>query len=116
MGYQAEGPQWRGIFLTAAKELREGGQPAPFTTVSPDTTMRMPIHLLYDLAAVHEIGDMGADSDLRSDFTFTDFDQTWTMWVRRGVLNARPGASPDTPLTVSGPKAAPAGAGGHPAA
>jgi linear primary-alkylsulfatase len=27
------------------------------------------------------------------------------MWVKRGVLNARKGASPDTQLTVSGPKA-----------
>src|ERR1017187_6294215 len=69
MGYQAEGPQWRGIFLTAAKELREGVQPAPFTTVSPDTTMRMPIHLLFDFAAVHVIGDKAADADLRIDFT-----------------------------------------------
>ncbi len=29
MGYQAEGPQWRGIYLSAALELREGAQPAP---------------------------------------------------------------------------------------
>lgn len=116
MGYQAEGPQWRGIFLTAAKELREGVQPAPFTTVSPDTTMRMPIHLLFDFAAVHVIGDKAADADLRIDFTFTDYDQTWTMWVRRGVLNARLGASPDTQLTVSGPKAALVGAVLQPAA
>ena len=28
LGYQVEGPQWRGIFLTAARELREGVQPA----------------------------------------------------------------------------------------
>jgi len=28
MGYQIEGPQWRGIFLTAARELSEGVQPA----------------------------------------------------------------------------------------
>ncbi|WP_431070700.1 alkyl sulfatase C-terminal domain-containing protein [Microbacterium phyllosphaerae] len=28
------------------------------------------------------------------------------MWVKRGVLNARLGASPDAQLTVSGPKTA----------
>jgi len=28
------------------------------------------------------------------------------VWIRRGVLNARPGASADTHLTVSGPKSA----------
>ena len=37
--------------------------------------------------------------------TFTDLGQTWTLWIKRGVLNARTGASPDTQLTVSGPKA-----------
>jgi len=35
MGYQAEGPQWRGILLTAAKELRAVVQLPPFTTGEP---------------------------------------------------------------------------------
>lgn len=35
LGYQAEGPQWRGIFLTAARELRDGVVPASFSTASP---------------------------------------------------------------------------------
>jgi alkyl sulfatase BDS1-like metallo-beta-lactamase superfamily hydrolase len=106
MGYQAEGPQWRGIFLTAALELREGTQPAAFSTASPDTILAMPIDILFDFAAVHITGDKAAEADLRIDFTFTDHDQTWTMWVKRGVLNARRGTSPGTQLTVSGPKAA----------
>ncbi|GHE25691.1 alkyl sulfatase [Kitasatospora indigofera] len=109
LGYQAEGPQWRGIYLTAAKELREGVQPAPFATASSDTVLAMPVDILFDFAAVHLIGDKAADADLRVDFRFTDLDETWTMRVRRGVLNARRGAAPETPLTVSGPKAALAG-------
>ena len=118
MGYQAEGPQWRGIFLTAARELREGVLPAAFVTASPDSILAMPIDILFDFAAVHLIGDKAATADLRIDFRFTDLDETWTMWIARGVLNARRGASPDAGLTVSGPKAAlvgallkPAGAG-----
>ncbi|MFC8449281.1 alkyl/aryl-sulfatase [Kitasatospora sp. NPDC057223] len=106
MGYQAEGPQWRGILLTAARELREGVQPASFATASPDTILAMPIDILFDFAAVHLIGDRAATAELRIDFHFTDLDETWTMWIARGVLNARRGASPDTLLTVSGPKAA----------
>jgi alkyl sulfatase BDS1-like metallo-beta-lactamase superfamily hydrolase len=106
MGYQAEGPQWRGIFLTAAKELREGVQPARFATASPDTVLAMPVDILFDYAAVHVIGEKAADVDLRIDFRFTDLDETWTMRVARGVLNARRGASPDARLTVAGPKAA----------
>jgi alkyl sulfatase BDS1-like metallo-beta-lactamase superfamily hydrolase len=106
MGYQAEGPQWRGIFLTAAKELREGIQPAPFTTVSPDTVLSMPIDILFDFAAVHVIGEKAAEVELQVAFVFTDHDETWNVQLRRGVLNARKGSAGDASLTISGPKAA----------
>lgn len=109
MGYQAEGPQWRGVFLTAARELREGILSAAFATASSDTIAGMPIDILFDYAAVHVIGEKAADVDVRIDLHFTGTDETWTMWVRHGVLNARAGAHPDTALTVSGPKAALAG-------
>lgn len=107
MGYQAEGPQWRGIFLTAAKELRDGIVPAAFATGSADTVLAMPIDILFDFVAVHVNGERAADVDLRLGLVFSDHDdQAWTMWIRRGVLNARPGMSGDTDLTVTGPKAA----------
>jgi alkyl sulfatase BDS1-like metallo-beta-lactamase superfamily hydrolase len=108
LGYQAEGPQWRGVFLTAARELREGARPTPFATASPDTIMAMPIDILFDFAAVHIDGKRAADADLRMNFEFTDQQpsQTWTMWVRNGVLNARRGRATDAKLAVSGPKAA----------
>ena len=106
MGYQIEGPQWRGMLLTAARELREGALPASFATASPDTMMAMPIDILFDFAAVHVNGEEAAKVDLRVNFTFTDLNETWTAWVKRGVLNARNGAAADAQLTISGPKAA----------
>jgi alkyl sulfatase BDS1-like metallo-beta-lactamase superfamily hydrolase len=76
---------------------------APF----PDTVRAADGRVLFDPAWFDYIGDKAADADLRIDFRFTDHDdETWTMRIRRGVLNARPGASPDTHLTVAGPKAA----------
>ena len=110
MGYQVEGPQWRYIYLTAAKELRQGPRPAAFSTASPDTILAMPVDILFDYAAVHLIGDKAADADLSIDFTFTDPDQTWAKTVNRGFFNARKGASTDPQLTVTGPKAALSGA------
>ncbi|MGC5165436.1 alkyl/aryl-sulfatase [Luteimicrobium sp. DT211] len=110
MGYQTEAPQWRAIFLTAARELRAGVLEAPFSTASPDTILAMPLDILFDFAGVHLIGDKAVDTDLRIDYTFTDLDTTWTVWARRGVLNARPGASSDARLTVVGPKVALVGA------
>jgi alkyl sulfatase BDS1-like metallo-beta-lactamase superfamily hydrolase len=106
MGYQAEGPQWRGIFLTAARELREGVVPARFATASPDTILAMPVDILFDFAAIHLVGDRAADVDLRIVFTFTDLAESWTVRVRDGVLNARRGAAGDAQLTVTGPKGA----------
>jgi alkyl sulfatase BDS1-like metallo-beta-lactamase superfamily hydrolase len=104
MGYQAEGPQWRGIFLTAARELREGIIPAKFATASPDTILAMPIDILFDFAAIHVKGDAAADADLRIEFEFTDRDETWTMWLARGVLNARKGASDQAQAMIRGTK------------
>ncbi len=104
MGYQAEGPQWRGVFLTAARELREGILAARFATASPDTVAGMPIDILFDYAAVHVIGEKAAEVDVRFDVDFTDRGETWNVRVRDGVLNARPGASDGAPLTVRAPK------------
>ncbi|WP_410876962.1 alkyl/aryl-sulfatase [Nocardia sp. A7] len=104
MGYQAEGPQWRGIYLSAALELREGAQPPPYVVASQDSILAMPLDILFDFVSVHIIGEKAAHVDLRIDLDFTDAAEQWTMWIRRGVLNARRGKSDQPQLTVSGPK------------
>src|SRR5689334_2732523 len=105
LGYQIEGPQWRGIYLGAALELREGVQPPPFETASPDTILAMPVGILFDFVAVHLNGPAAAGADLRIDLEFTDHGQTWTMWIKNGVLHARRARSSAAQLTISGPKA-----------
>ncbi|TCK00902.1 alkyl/aryl-sulfatase [Nocardia alba] len=105
MGYQAEGPQWRGVFLSAALELRAGTQPPPYTTASRDSILAMPIDILFDFVSVHVIGEKAADIEVRMNLDFTDAGEQWTMWIRRGVLNARRGRSADALLNVAGPKA-----------
>ncbi|MGC5165996.1 alkyl/aryl-sulfatase [Luteimicrobium sp. DT211] len=119
LGYQAEGPQWRGIYLTAARELRGGVVPAAFATASPDTILGMPLDILFDFAAVHVDGVKAADADLRLAFTFTDVGDggtAWTVWVANGVLNAREGVWGSPSVTVAGPKGAVVGAVLQPAA
>jgi alkyl sulfatase BDS1-like metallo-beta-lactamase superfamily hydrolase len=68
--------------------------------------MGMPIEILFDFGAVPLIGDRATDLDIRTNWVFTDRDETWNISVRRGVLNARKGAVTDATLTISGPKAA----------
>jgi alkyl sulfatase BDS1-like metallo-beta-lactamase superfamily hydrolase len=107
LGYQQEIPQWRGIFLTAAMELRQGVTThGALATASPDMIAAMPVDLLFDFAAVHVIGEKAADVDVSINITVTDKGEQWTMWIRNGVLNARPAHADGVHLTVSGPKAA----------
>ena len=107
LGYQAEVPQYRAIFLSAAKELREGVQTeGQVNTDNLDTILAMPIDLLFDFVGVHLNGDQAAGIDLRINVTFTDTGGDWTMWVRNSVVNARPGHVDGAQLTVAGPKAA----------
>jgi alkyl sulfatase BDS1-like metallo-beta-lactamase superfamily hydrolase len=112
LGYQQENTQYRAICLSAAKELREGvvvdNTPA---TGSLDSILGMPIDLLFDFTALHIIGDRAATAgvDIAINFTFTDNGGDWHMWVRNGVLNARPGHTEKATFSVSGPKAALAG-------
>jgi alkyl sulfatase BDS1-like metallo-beta-lactamase superfamily hydrolase len=104
MGYQSEGPQWRYIFLTAAKELRDGVVPAAFSTASPDTILAMPVDILFDFAAVHLDGPNAARVNLTMNLVFTDLDVTWHLWVRNGVLNARRGRHERAHATLSASK------------
>ncbi|MEU6846205.1 alkyl sulfatase dimerization domain-containing protein [Streptomyces sp. NPDC046716] len=114
LGYQQEVPQYRGIFLCAAKELRNGvATEGQLNTDSLDTILAMPVDLLFDFAAVHLDGRAAdrAGLDIRVNWTFTGTgnDQPWTMWVRGGVLNARPGHADGAHLTLTGAKPALAG-------
>ncbi|MET8876992.1 alkyl sulfatase dimerization domain-containing protein [Nocardia sp. NPDC004604] len=106
LGYQAEVPQYRAIFLTAALELRDGIQfRGEVTADVPDVIAAMPIDLLFDYLAIRVIGDKAADVDIRVNFTFTDCGADWTMWVRNGVLNARPGHAAGVGTTLIGARA-----------
>jgi alkyl sulfatase BDS1-like metallo-beta-lactamase superfamily hydrolase len=62
---------------------------AVFSTISADTVLAMPIDILFDFAAVHVVGPAAAKAHVPIDFAFTDPEETSTMWVGRGVLNAR---------------------------
>jgi alkyl sulfatase BDS1-like metallo-beta-lactamase superfamily hydrolase len=109
LGYQQEVPQYRAIFLTAAKELREGvvteGQA---TTASQDTILAMPVDLLFDFVGVYLNGPAATDIDIRVNVTFQDAQGDsggdWTMRVRHGVVNARQGHgdAPNLELTRFG--------------
>lgn len=89
LGFQAEGPQWRNIYLTAAQELREGVRPAERINTR-GVVASMPPDIFLDLVAVRLNGPKAEHDDLSINVTFTDLTELHSIQVRRGVLHHWP--------------------------
>ena len=73
LGFQAEGPQWRNIYLTAAQELREGVAPVERTSTR-GVVESMPPDIFFDLVAVRLNGPKAEHEDFTINLTLTDVD------------------------------------------
>lgn len=89
LGYQAEGPQWRNAYLSAAKELRVGHVLTPskknsidglFSAVSPEE--------LFDSLAVRVDSTKVAKKDLTFLVTLTDRQEMWWLELKHGNLSS----------------------------
>ncbi|NGO74138.1 MBL fold metallo-hydrolase [Streptomyces sp. YC504] len=103
LGYQAEGPQWRNIFLTAAQELREGPPPRrPFSSGGKGTIAALSVDRLLDFVAVRLNGPQAADVNLAIDLDVRGAPTPYSLKVARGVLNhwRRPSTDPDLTLAL----------------
>ena len=113
LGYQAEGPQWRNLYLTAAQELREG---MPTTGVqstgSIETIMAMPLDLFLDYIAVRLNGPKAAGTTLVINLDLTDGDQPGphSLHLTNSVLHHRTRHTANPDLTLRLGKAQLAGA------
>jgi alkyl sulfatase BDS1-like metallo-beta-lactamase superfamily hydrolase len=104
LGYQAEGPQWRNAFLTAALELREGTRKdVHAAALGVDLVMGMPVDLLFDYAAVRLNGPNAIQHPARFNLTITDIDGLHSFQIRHGVLHYWPKqlTDPDATITLS---------------
>ncbi|WP_329204668.1 MBL fold metallo-hydrolase [Streptomyces sp. NBC_00683] len=102
LGYQAEGPQWRYVFLTAAQELRRGrpAKPAP-GSASGRTMAAMPLPILLDFVAVRLNGPKAEHVDVGINLAVTDAASPRSLRVSRGVLNHWARLSEDAELTLT---------------
>jgi alkyl sulfatase BDS1-like metallo-beta-lactamase superfamily hydrolase len=116
MGYQADAPQWRNIFLSAAKELREGVAPGTVATASADTIGAMPLGLLLDFIAVRLNGPRAAPHEITINLTITDLDDPYSIRIKNGVLHHWRRPSKDPALTLTLPRMALVGIFFQPAA
>ncbi|MCA0916444.1 MULTISPECIES: alkyl/aryl-sulfatase [Halomonas] len=105
LGYQTESGPWRNIYLTGARELRNGIDTAnAVTTASPDMIAALPIEQVFDLLAVRLNGPRAAATRLAIDWHFSDSDRHYRLSLANGVLRHRrdaTGDDADLSLTLS---------------
>jgi alkyl sulfatase BDS1-like metallo-beta-lactamase superfamily hydrolase len=90
LGYQSEAGPWRNIYLSAAKELREGvlNLPSP-TGLTPDMIRSMPLEKYLDYLSVRVNGPKADGKSYAFNIHLSDTGEDLLITLTNGVLNYR---------------------------
>jgi alkyl sulfatase BDS1-like metallo-beta-lactamase superfamily hydrolase len=103
-GYQAESAIWRNMFLSAARDLREGVR-ASITTQSIDMISAIPTGLLLDSVATRLDPAAIGDKALAINFVFSDRQEKAKISIGNAVMFSEMGVSHAAAnVTISGPR------------
>ncbi|MFM9853931.1 MAG: alkyl/aryl-sulfatase [Sphingomonadaceae bacterium] len=103
-GYQAEASTWRNMYLSAARDLREGVKPAG-TTASLDVVSAIPSDMLLDSIATRLDPAIIGDRKMSLNLAFTDRSERASVTVGNAVMVSEMGmASPAPTASLSGPR------------
>ena len=97
LGLGAENATWRNFFLTGAKELREGSQGTPTTTVADDFVANLSLDHLFDALAIRIDGPRAWEE--RFSIRWDIDDHCHVTRLENGVLNHR-AARPDEDVSA----------------
>ena len=87
LGYQSEAGTWRGWYLSAAKDLREGVKPMQVVTfASPDTVSAMPLELFFDYLSIRLDGPKAEGKTIKLNLNLPDTKDKYLLVVQYGVL------------------------------
>lgn len=85
-------PNARHYYLMSAIELQEGRHlPDQAAKATPEMLRQMPLAAFFNGMAVNLDAAASADVTQAVGFEFTDSGETWTVLIRRGVAEVRPG-------------------------
>lgn len=105
LAYQSEAGTWRGWYLSAAKDLREGVKPVQIVTfASPDTVSAMPLELFFDYLSIRLNGPRAEGKTIRMNLSLPDTKDKYLLVVQYGVLQYhknQQAKDADTSLTMS---------------
>ena len=103
-GYQAESAIWRNMFLSGARDLREGMK-AGISAQSIDMISAIPTGLLLDSVATRLDPVIIGDSALALNFVFSDRNEMAKITVGNSVMISEMGKAHAAPaVTVTGPR------------
>lgn len=103
-GYQAESAIWRNMFLSGARDLREGMK-AGISAQSIDMISAIPTGLLLDSVATRLDPKIIGNAALTLNFVFSDRKETAKITVGNAVMISEMGKAHASPaVTVTGPR------------
>lgn len=104
LGYQAEASTWRNMYLSGARDLREGVK-ANATIQSVDTISAIPTALLLDSVATRLNPALIGSKSLALNFVFSDRGEKARISVGNAVMITEMGVGHSTPAaTVTAPR------------
>jgi alkyl sulfatase BDS1-like metallo-beta-lactamase superfamily hydrolase len=87
LGYQTEAGTWRGWYMSAAKDLREGVKPMQVAVfASPDTVSAMPLELFFDYLSIRLNGPKAEGKTIKMNLELPDTRDKYLLVVQYGVL------------------------------
>lgn len=88
LAYQAESGIWRNVYLSGAKELREGTQNDPKfrATGSADLSKSMTPTMLLDYIGIRFDSNKGQDLNFKANFIVADLNESYLLTMHNGVL------------------------------
>ncbi|WP_420589239.1 alkyl/aryl-sulfatase [Bacterioplanoides sp.] len=90
LGFQAESGPWRDVYLSAAKELRQGtSQNGLDITKMKDVMMHSPVSNFFDSMSVRLKAEDAVDKNWRIAINFPDLKEAHLLWLENSVMHHR---------------------------
>ncbi|MBD8499565.1 alkyl/aryl-sulfatase [Paenibacillus arenosi] len=98
LGFQAESAIWRNVYLSGAHELRHGVKSE--TKNTSKMLNDVPVDDFFKLLAIKLNGPKAEGISVTINVTFTDMNETYTLYVENSVLTYKANVAADQPDTA----------------
>lgn len=105
LGYQQISATWRNVYLTAARELRQGVQPIPPGARAEDFLANMSPEMLLDYAGIALSPERSVGRSLTVNLDFGAAEGMFAVSIADGLLHYRPGQAQDAGASLRVSKA-----------